>query len=56
MLDLFDGQWSVIAEWTADLARPTRGNHVEHVLPCDERFLVHPKSFRFDPFEPKTES
>jgi hypothetical protein len=56
VFDFFDREWAVIAKRTADLTRSPCGHHIEHVLPSDERFLVHPKSFRFDPFEPKTES
>src|SRR5262245_4682303 len=52
VLDLFDRQRTVVAKWTADLARPTGRDHVEHILPSDESFLVHlRRSFRFDPFE-----
>ena len=42
----------MIAERTRDLARPSSGHHIEHILPSDQGFLVHLReSFRFDPFE-----
>ena len=52
MLDLFDRQRSVITKRATDLARPSSRDHVEHILPSDQGFLVHLReSFRFTPFE-----
>jgi hypothetical protein len=51
VLDLFDRQWTMIAVRTRRLPGPSSRNHIEHVLPSDERFFVHRESFRFDPFE-----
>ena len=44
VLDLFDRERTMIAKRTADLARPSCGDHVEHILPSDQGFLVHRES------------
>jgi hypothetical protein len=52
VLDLFDRQRPVIAEWASHFARPSSRDHIEHILPSDKGFLVHLReSFLFDPFE-----
>jgi len=51
VLDLFDRERTMIAIRTRRLTGPSSRNHIEHVLPSDERFFVHRESFRFDPFE-----
>ena len=40
VVDLFDRERTVVAIRTRDVVRPSRDHHVEHVLPCDQRFLV----------------
>ena len=40
-VNLHDGERTVVAKRTAGLVRPPRGHHIEYVLPCDHRFLVH---------------
>jgi hypothetical protein len=52
VIDLFDRQRTVMAVRARDLSWPSSGDHIEHILPSDQRFLVHlRRSFRFDPFE-----
>lgn len=41
MLDFFDGERTMIAERTADLTRTSRHDHIQHVLPSNQGFLVH---------------
>jgi len=41
VLDLFDREWSMVAKRTTDFARPSRHNHIQHVLPSHQGFLVH---------------
>jgi hypothetical protein len=42
VIDFFDRQWTVITKRTPDLVWSSRSDHIEHVLPSNERFLVHP--------------
>src|SRR5690606_1330579 len=35
VLDLFDGQGTMMAKRARGLARPSGGDHVEHILPSD---------------------
>jgi hypothetical protein len=52
VLDLFDRERTMVAERAAHFARPSGRDHIEHILPSDQGFLVHQReSFRFDPFE-----
>jgi hypothetical protein len=52
VVDLLDRERAMVAVRARDLAGSPSGDHVEHVLPCDEGFLVHRESpFVSTPFE-----
>src|SRR5262245_12341308 len=52
LFDLLDRERAVPAVRAADLVRSTGHDHVEHILPRNEGFLVHRReSFRSDPLK-----
>src|SRR5262249_46015631 len=42
VLDFFDRERTMVAIRARQVVRPSRRNHIEHVLPSDQGFLVHP--------------
>jgi hypothetical protein len=44
VLDFFDRQWTMVAVRTRDVVWSFVDDHVEHVLPDNQGFLVHRES------------
>jgi hypothetical protein len=48
-IDLFDRQRSMVAERARQIIRPSRDDHIEHVLPGKLGILVHAKILSIRP-------
>lgn len=50
-IHFLDGQRPLPTERARSFSRAPRSDHIQHILPSHQRFLIHAMSFRFAPFK-----